>query len=233
MHAERTPAPFRSASRRRVLGKTRLVLIGVAVVVTGIGLTLAVPKFLGSKDTSAERPATQVAAPRVAPAEAPQPAPQPVAPARTAPQIPTSAEGDLVLEVKLRWQRVAAGSSLPATVRVGNASLQPFQVPAPGEPHPTLALVVLDAEGHEVRRVVEFGPDPYPRRTSLVAPGAAVDLQALVLSSDDAPLPPGEYTVYAEMKRDPAWARLGMPMWKAPKGSVRSLQEPVTIVARE
>lgn len=233
MNAPRVNLPGPAFARRGAAGAAKLALVGVVVVVTGVGLTLAVPKFLSARSPAADPPPVRATPP--APVDPPPPAHVDPAPA-AAPQtklIPTSADGDLVLDVKLRWQRVVTGSNLPATVRVGNGSTSPFQVPAAGEPHPTLALVVLDAEGHEVRRVVESGPDPYPRRTALVKPGESVELQALVLSSDDDPLPPGEYTVYAEMRRDPAWTRLGLPMWTAPKGAARSLQEPLTVVAPE
>jgi hypothetical protein len=117
-------------------------------------------------------------------------------------------------------------------VRFVNTSLRAFELPAAGEPHPTLALVVLDAEGNEVRRVVESGPDPYPRRTASIPSAGAFELPVAVVSSGDRPLPPGAYTVYAEIRRDPTWARLGIPMWTAPNGPVRSSQVDLRVSAK-
>lgn len=146
--------------------------------------------------------------------------------------FPVSEDGDLVLEVSFRWDTFAHGASVPATVRFGNTSPKEFHLPASGEPHPTLSLVVLDSEGREVRRVVESSVDPYPRRTAWLAPGAALDVPIRVVDLEDAPLPAGEYTVYAEFRPDPAWTRLGLNFWSAPHGPVRSAQESFTVLAR-
>jgi hypothetical protein len=145
--------------------------------------------------------------------------------------VPTK-DGDLVLEVKLRWPQAAAGTTLPATVHFTNSGESAFHLPAPGEPHPTLALIVLDAEGRVVRRIVETSSNVYPQRTQLVGPAAAMELPVTVVAGDDQALQPGEYTVYAELRHDPVWDRLGLQMWREPQGVARSRQEPFTITAK-
>lgn len=217
-------------SLRRTSGLSRVAVVAtISLVVVGIGVAIALPRFMSADSEETELPPVAASAPVAARAE---PAAAKPAEAAPAPVIATSAEGDLVLELKLRWSEVVSGSTLPAAVRCVNTGLKPFELPAPGEPHPTLALVVLDAEGHEVRRVVETGPDAYPRRTATVQSGSAMELPVRVLAGDDAALEPGTYTVYAEMRMDPAWSRLGIPLWTAPNGPVRSAQETLTITAR-
>lgn len=237
--ARGTPShrPFGRSAR----GASRLAIVLIAVAVVGTVAALAVPKFLAPSDEAAIAPLTAAStdpamtpvvvqaaanghAPgAVPPVERPQPAP---------PTVRTSADGDLVVELHLRWPSAVSGTSVPATVRFVNTSLKGYHLPASGEPHPTLAIVVLDREGNEVRRVVESGPDPYPRRTTLVPSGGAMDVPAMVVGATDLALPPGEYTVHAELRPDAAWARLGLPMWKAPYGPARSLQMPLTISAK-
>jgi hypothetical protein len=233
------------ASRRRTAGAVRFVPLLVTVVVVGIAAVMAVPKLLTLTDDGDADPAPTGlqaqqavrARPAVPSAEAAVAAASATAaasrPGFGGSSVTASAGGDLTLEVTPRVSTVVAGASVSATVRFANAGLEAFQLPAAGEPHPTLALVILDAEANEVRRVVESGPDPYPRRTTILGPGSALDVQVMLVSPEDAPLPPGDYTIYAEFRRDPAWARLGLPMWSAPKGAVRSPQTPLSVQPRE
>ncbi|MCE9634468.1 MAG: hypothetical protein K8T90_02080 [Planctomycetes bacterium] len=244
----RTPSvttPARRDLSRRAAGSSRLAVVLIAVAVLGTTAALAVPRFLApSLESAAGSAAATGPAAAMVPvvvqaaangqAAGAVPAPEVVPnPAQIEPRVvTTSADGDLVVELELRWPSALSGTSVPATVHFVNTSLKPFHLPAPGEPHPTLSIVVLDGGGNEVRRVVESGPDPYPRRTTLVASGASMDLPALVVGTADLALPPGEYTVHAELRADPVWARLGLPMWKGPNGPARSLQMPLTITAK-
>lgn len=214
---------------RRLSGISRTAVVAiVAAVVLGLAVALAIPRLL-SRDDEAAPPAPPPVAQETPKPPAQQAPDAPAAPEPATETIPTSADGDLALRLHLRVDRVISGAGLPATVRFANTSLAPLDVPDAGEPHPTLALVVLDSAGREVRRVVESGPDPYPHATRTLAPGATMELRALVLSSADEPLAPGQYTVYAEFRPDPAWVRTGLPFWKAPRGPVRSEQESLSV----
>jgi len=236
MNPPALPPPARSRPIRR---EVKTLVAGISVILIG---HLAIPKLINADyaqpveaEIVPEDPAPVPPAPSPAPGPRTPVATRPVEPPRvaTAPVSgPVAADGALVVEVKVRWARASAGTTLPATVHFRNTGGAPFQLPAPGEPHPTLALVILDGEGHVVRRVVETGPDAYPRRTSTIGPGESIELQVVLVAGEDRPLEAGEYTVYAEMKHDPVWDRLALPMWNDPKGSVRSLQEPFTITAK-
>lgn len=249
MHTTPHRTPLQRASMRRIAGSSRIAMAAISLAVVGTSVAFAIPRFFAPPDdTAAEglvvpaaapvagQPAANGQAPAVGPAVGPTAGPAVggalAAPAAAPAAVKTSADGDLVVELALRWPSAVSGTSVPATVRLVNTSLKAFQLPSAGEPHPTLAVVVLDREGNEVRRVVESGPDPYPRRTTLVASGASMELPTLVVGATDAALAPGEYTVHAELRADPVWARLGLPMWKAPYGPARSLQMPLSITAK-
>jgi hypothetical protein len=234
------PAP---SAGRRVPRIVPILLGGAVLAVVG---AFAVPGFLS--DGTGDLPAADVgdavlAAPAPWPdpdgaagqapdtsgeAEIYEPAPPPVATETVA----FSADGDLGLEVSVRFPEVPSGALIPATVRFLNRSPREIHIPAAGEAHPTLALVLIDAEGREVRRVVETGTDPLPRRTRLLAPGAVVAMPQTLVSRNDEPLPPGRYALHAEFRADPAWARLGLPVWTAPRGSLRSELVTLTITER-
>lgn len=228
---DRRPNPERGASRA--------VMIGVGVAALAAVAALAVPKLLPQDDPvpAPETPvapapvveAAAAAADVAAPAVVAVPAAAPGAPVA----VPTSADGDLAIDVRLRTPIAASGARLAAIVRFSNTSLKAFHLPAPSEAHPSLALVLLDADGNEVRRVIESSADPYPRRTFELKPGRTMELPVDLVGSDDSPLAPGTYTVAAEFRRDPMWGRLGLPMWPAPRGSVRSEQIALTVVASE
>lgn len=225
----------------------RIVKILVGVGVLGVVGAFAVPALFGNANDAAPDvdPAALAAAaqrdPEAAAAAAQAPdtsgeaevedfTAKPAAPTET---VPFSADGDLGIEVAVRFTEVPAGTSIPATVRFLNRSNHEIHIPAAGEAHPTLALVLIDAEGREVRRVVETGADPLPRRTRLLVPGAVVSLPQTLVGRNDEPLPPGRYALHAEFRADPAWARLGLPVWTAPNGSLRSDLVKLTITAKD
>lgn len=239
-NASMPPAPKRQVPR--------VVKIVVGVGVLGVVGAFAVPAFLGDANQDAVPeidPAALAAAaqrdPEAAAAAAQAPdtsgeaeiedyTAKPTAPTET---VPFSADGDLGIEVTVRFTEVPTGTSIPATVRFLNRSNREIHIPAAGEAHPTLALVLIDAEGREVRRVVETGADPLPRRTRLLVPGAVVSLPQTLVGRNDEPLPPGRYALHAEFRADPAWARLGLPVWTAPNGSLRSDLIKLTITAKD
>jgi hypothetical protein len=84
-----------------------------------------------------------------------------------------------------------------------------------------------------VRRVVETTTDPLPRRVTSLAPGAVFTLPQTLIGTGDEPLAAGRYALHAEFRVDPMWARLGLPVWTAPHGSLRSELVTLTIVPRE
>ncbi len=220
------------------------ILVGLGVV--GVVGAFAVPAFLGTGSEVApdvDPAALQAAAQRdpeaaAAAAQAPDTSGEAVidelapkaAPAET---VAFSADGDLGIEVTVRFTEVPAGTPIPATVRFLNRSNREIHIPAAGEAHPTLALVLIDADGREVRRVVETGADPLPRRTRLLVPGAVYSLPQTLVGRNDEPLVPGRYALHAEFRADPAWARLGLPVWTAPNGSLRSDLIKLTITAKD
>lgn len=231
----RTPPAAEAPARSRAVPRRALWLVGGAVpLVLG---AIAIPRLLTGGEDAPPPVAALTQAPTAA-AGAPAPSAEAESadaggpPAPAGPPIPVSADGDLVLRVNFRWPTFPEGGAIPATVRFGNAGTSAFHLPAPAEPHPSLALVVLDASGREVRRIVETSSDPYPRRTQELRSGHAMDLPVRILDAEDEPLPPGEYTVYAEFRPDPAWVRLGLPFWSAPDGPVRSDQESFLVVPR-
>lgn len=239
----------RTTRKRRVPREVWTLVAGASVVIVGF---LAIPRLINPNDDGAPREAEIVPLPPgleppVPPAQAPagpapvrvpdtgaprdrDAAPEPrtvAAAAETAPK-----DGDLVLEIGLRWKEAAPGTTIPAVLRLRNKGSAAFHLPAAGEAHPTLSLVVLDSEGRVVRRIAETSADPCPRRTTLLRPSGALELPVVVVAGEDQPLAPGEYTVYAELRHDPVWDRLGIPMWREPSGVARSLQEPFTVTAK-
>jgi hypothetical protein len=233
-------SPVRRPGARSVRGSARnTALVVVGIVVPLAAAVFAVPRLMSADNddvlVAPQGPAAVVAATRprgsadgsareVEDALA-HVAPQPVAEPRSAPAaapvatpVEVTEDGDLVLVVELPWRSFAAGSRVHATVRVRNHSLHDVHLPAAGEAHPTLALVVVDAEGREVRRVVESGSDELPTQTVLVRSGGTAELPLAIVADGEGGLEPGEYTAYAEMDADPRWRRLGLPVWTAPNG---------------
>lgn len=238
-NASTPPAP-----KRPVSGLVKALL---AVGVVGVVGAFAVPAFLGTgSDASLSDvdPAALAAAAKPDPeaaaaaAQAPDTSgeaeiDEPVVKAPPSETVSFSDGGDLGIEVTVRFAEVPTGTSIPATVRFLNRSNREIHIPAAGEAHPTLALVLIDADGREVRRVVETGADPLPRRTRLLAPGAVYSLPQTLVGRNDDPLAPGRYALHAEFRADPAWARLGLPVWAAPNGSLRSDLIKLTITAKD
>jgi hypothetical protein len=145
--------------------------------------------------------------------------------------IATSPDGDLALSMKLRWTEFETGDRVLAKVKFSNHSERSVFVPAAGEPNPGLAIVIEDAEGNEVRRVVESAKgDQFPRRLTRVAAGAEVSIPVTLIDENETTLEPGTYAAHVEMKADPRLVRLGVPVWMAPKGTV--LSEPVPLVVK-
>lgn len=220
-------------------GSRRKILIAGGVVL--VCLAFAVPKLIGALHDPDAAPAVPAVPVPVQPAPAPGPAPKPhaesgkgkAAPAPAKTPVETSKDGDLAVAVKLRWQEYEAGDRILASVKYSNHTLKAVHVPAAGEPNPGLAIVVEDASGNEVRRVVESGKsDQLPRRLVKIESGYESEVRAVVLAEDETPLPPGTYSLYVELRPDPLLARLGLPVWTAPKGSVRSEPVPLTITAK-
>jgi hypothetical protein len=92
---------------------------------------------------------------------------------------------------------------------------------------------VQAADGDEVRRVVETTKNgQFPRRVAKLAAGMEAEFPIVVVAEDESPLAPGTYTAYAELRPDPRLARLGLPLWTAPKGPVRSEAVTFTVTAK-
>ena len=131
--------------------------------------------------------------------------------------------GDISAALELRWNEFEVGERVLAKVRITNRLSTVIYLPAGGEPNRGLAVVIEDAEGNEIRRVVETTKaNQLPRRMAKLAPGADVKLPIVVIAEEDAPLAPGTYSAFAELTADPSLARLGLPIWTAPKGPVRT-----------
>jgi hypothetical protein len=219
-----------------------MIVGGVAVV----GLGMAVPQFVGAfRDADPnEHPVDPV--PFVAPPAQAAPGAQDPASASSnyapkveeeeeappTPVLETSADGDVDASIKMRFATVETGDRVQATIKLGNRSKTDFYLPGPGEPNPMLAVVVQDAEGAEVRHVVETSKGgQLPRRVAKLASGFEIEIPILVVGEDETPLAPGTYTAYAEFRPDPRLARLGLPIWSAPKGPVHS--DTVTLVVTQ
>jgi len=222
--------------------RTLMIVGGVAVV----GLGMAVPQFIGAfrEADPNEHPVDPI--PFVAPATpgagaANDPSASASNSAQKAeeeeeapptPVLETSAEGDVDASIKMRFATVETGESVQATIKLGNRSKTDFYLPGPGEPNPMLAVVVQDAEGAEVRHVVETSKGgQLPRRVAKLGSGFEIELPILVVGEDETPLAPGTYTAYVEFRPDARLARLGLPIWSAPKGPVHS--DTVTLVVTE
>ncbi|MCG3135854.1 MAG: hypothetical protein HMLKMBBP_03626 [Planctomycetes bacterium] len=234
-------SPSAPVPARRV---PRFVVPVVGTAALGVAAFFAVPHLLpGSGGEPAEGGAA--AAQPSAPASD---APREPAPARPAPSgdarpaaphgasdgdtVTTSEGGDLSIELRTRHADVPSGAAFTGKIRIANHGTTPVHLPAEGEPRPTLAIVIVDSEGAEVRRVVESGANPFPRRTHAVAPGAVWTLPVTIVAAGDDPLPPGRYSIHAELRADPMWKRLGLPTWTAPKGALRSELVWMTITER-
>jgi hypothetical protein len=217
-----------------------MVVGGLAVV----GLAMAVPMCIGAfteadPNSHPVDPVPFVPPPKAAEAAASEsaygrraPKPEEIEEAAPKPVLETSADGDVDASIKLRFASVETGERVQATVKLGNRSQSDFYLPGPGEPNHGLAVIVQDAEGAEVRRVVETAKNgQLPRRVAKVGAGFEIELPILVVGEDETPLPPGTYTAYVELRPDPRLSRLGLPLWTAPKGPVRS--DTVTLVVTE
>jgi hypothetical protein len=149
------------------------------------------------------------------------------------PTVEATKDGDLGASLKFRWSEYETGDRIQAKVKFANRSMSPVHVPASGEPNPGLALVVEDADGNEVRRIVEAAKEQQlPRRLVKLMPGFETEVTVVLVAEDEKPLPPGTYSVYPELRADPMLHRLGLPVWKAPKGPVRGEPVPLVITAR-
>jgi hypothetical protein len=233
---EPVPAPpHRSGARRAAW------IAGAAGVI--VVAAVAVPRLLVSPDEEPAAPPAPDTAAQAAPDPTPTTASAPAsAPAQSPPAVPASPAaadvievsdgGDLGIEMKYRWSSSEVGERILAKVRVVNRSRRAVHLPAPGEPNQGLALVVLDGEGREVRRVVETSREVLPRTTIRLDPGTAIEWPVTVVADGEAPLVPAEYSTYAEFRSDPALARLGLPVWEAPKGPIRSDRVPLVVTAK-
>jgi hypothetical protein len=147
--------------------------------------------------------------------------------------IETSADGDLGIALRLRWPQFEAGDRVLAKVRFTNHSLRTVFLPAAGEPDQGFAVVVEDGDGREVRRVVEAAKgDQLPRRMARIDSATEVDFPVTIIAEEEAPLAPGTYTVYAELRPDPRLVRVGLPLWTAPKGPIRSASVQFVVAAK-
>lgn len=145
-------------------------------------------------------------------------------PIAKAPELGPHAGGDLRLALGMRRTSYPAGAIVRARLTLLNHSLDTVHVPAPGEPQPTLRIVILDAAGETVRTIVEDADDPMPRRTCRLASGGQIEWDVDVVAAGEAPLEPGTYRLAAVYDASPAWQRTGLDMWTAPGGSVRADQ---------
>jgi hypothetical protein len=210
--------------------KALLVLAAVAIVAVGMALPRLFATF-GEVDVNAV-PKSQAAPPRqsiFAGREQPKPPEKPKldvsafqAPAGK-PTVDTSKTGDLAVTLALRWPEFQTGERVLAKVKFSNHSTGAIHLPAPLEPNPGLAIVVQDAEGREVRRIVETGKgSELPHKLIKLAAGCEAQIQVVVVAEEETPLEPGKYTAWVEMTRDPLLPRLGLPVWTAPNGPIRS-----------
>jgi hypothetical protein len=195
--------------------RSRRALIAVAIGIPLIGAAIAVPAFMGSEPEPVAKPqaatasAVPVQADQVDEAEAEEAEDNTLRP---------HAGGDLDVSVALRFQRYPAGSAIRAEVSLLNVSLDPVFLPAPSEPQPTLTVLVLDAEGQTVRRVVEETPDATPRRMRRLDSGETTTFRIDVITLDEEALPPGTYQLEASYESAKGWSRTGLPIWTAPQG---------------
>jgi hypothetical protein len=213
-------------------GRRRTVLI-VSCIAVACASAVAVPKFLPSDDADDLLPGDTASLLASLPAK-PSPAGQhsdadptvagevvaAPAPVRV---VATSKDGDLAVSIKLRWARFETGDRVLAKATFTNHSLREVWLPAAGEPSQGLAVVVRDAQGEEVRRVVEAPKgDQLPRSMAKLAAGASIEVPIVVVAEGESPLAPGTYSAHAELRPDPRLARLGLPLWTAPHGPLRS-----------
>jgi hypothetical protein len=145
--------------------------------------------------------------------------------------IVTSEDGDLAVDLALDDTNYASGEPVRGVVQVTNHMLGDVHVPAAGEPNAALTIVVLDHDGMEMRRVTETGAEPLPRKTVLLKSGTRVELPVTILARGEDPLPAGTFSAHVEFDADPVWKRLGLPVWTAPNGIVRSYPIFFTVAA--
>jgi hypothetical protein len=136
--------------------------------------------------------------------------------------VETVAGGDLAIRLELPRTTALTGMAVRGEVRVANSGEETVHIPAAGEAQPTLTIIVLDSEGAEVRRVVESGVDTLPRNTTALEGGHVTRLPVALVETEDDPLPPGEYSAHVEFDAHPHWKRLGLNVWTAPSGALRS-----------
>jgi len=203
--------------------KRQRALMVIACVLPVIFAAVAMPMFIGGSDEPEPAPdATQLAA-AGATATAVDPVKELIDEPEVDPDaIVASLDGDLAVALVLEAASLKAGQPLTAAVEYANHSMDDLHLPAAGEPNGTLAVVVLDAEGMEVRRIVEKGQDPLPGRTMVVATATRRTVPVTILARGEAPLAPGKYSAHVEFHADPHWKRLGLRTWSAPKGTIRS-----------
>jgi len=199
------------------LVRSRPWLVAV-VAVPLVGVAIAVPALVGSDAGPEPGPTSQAPEPPPAVVEDDGPSGQDVAPSPDTTGRQPHADGDLDISIGVRFERYPQGARIRANVEVVNMSLEPFYLPAPAEPQPTLTVLVLDEEGQTVRRVVEATDDTTPRRMRRLASGESSRFRIDVVTREEEALPPGTYHLVASYGSDDGWLRSGLPIWTAPKG---------------
>ena len=215
--------PLLEKAAERKITRGQKVALGIACTVPLILTAVAMPAFLSADPEPAPTPRGARPAPHAAPAQPVEEGGLDDAPPEdVSPTVKVSEDGDLAVELSLASDVFGAGEPIVSTVRVTNHGLTSLHLPAAREPNATLQVIVLDHEGMEVRRVVETGADPLPLRTVRVDSGAVVALPVTLVAKGETPLPAGTYSAQVEFEADPAWKRLGVPVWTSPNGSIRS-----------
>lgn len=231
--------PQRTVSRTK-----KVVLIVVAMCAGLIGATLAVPKLMSPDADDAWPTEATAAAPtgRTPEASAPVTAPEPTAEVDDVvdedlvlpdPIVPTTTDGDLSVELSVEATTHAFGAPVKSRVSLINHDDEAFHVPAEGEPQPHMEVVVVDAEGNEVRRIAEEGDGAMPTHTVRIDPGHRRHFSVDVVAEGEDPLPLGQYAVHVEFDSSPVWRRLGLRTWQATNGRLRSPAVLIEVVAAE
>jgi hypothetical protein len=223
--------PLLERAAKRQITRGQKVALAIACTVPLLLTVVAIPAFMSGDAAQSAHPTSKPAVAKMptAPIEVTEALPEDEP--ETSLAIVTSADGDLSIALSLSAKQFGAGEPIVARVRVTNHGLTGLHLPAAGEPNATLAVILLDHEGMEVRRVIERGSDPLPLRTVRIDSGASVGLPVSVIAQGEEPLPSGTYSAQVEFDADPAWKRLGLPVWTAPQGTIRSYPVFFTISA--
>lgn len=223
--------PLLETATQRKITRGQKVALGIACTVPLLLTVVAIPAFMSNDPAADSRPVSKpaIATVPVAPVQTPDTAVEDEPEA--GPTIEVTEDGDLAVSLALPAKAYGAGEPIVATVTVTNHGTKSLHLPAAGEPDATLAIILLDDEGMEVRRVIERSSDPLPLRTVRVDSGVAVDLPVTVVAQGEEPLAAGTYSAQVEFDADPAWKRLGLPVWTAPHGTIRSYPVFFTVAA--